>query len=109
MDDKDSLLRELESLLVRQCSSAQEGDLDEVTSLAKRVGDFLRESGPVIEPGPTAADPRIQRIRKLQNRLVLTLAAQKADVADRLGRLRGGKAALRAYGRNPQLRRNPRR
>jgi hypothetical protein len=99
-DKRACLLDELEDLLTRQIASARRnrlGDVETLGSRAEAVVDKVKAAG-VLEL-PEFRDKR-KRLAALYRNLHMALTSQKADVAEQLRRVRGGRKAVKAYADN---------
>jgi hypothetical protein len=96
----DMLLDELEQLLKRQIASVQTGKLSAVEPLARQVGQIsarLAAEG-VLDCPAFAAKTR--RLRNLNHRLCVMLAAEKQQTNEQLCQVRRSRRALRVYYKN---------
>ena len=91
------LLDELQNVLQKQIELAQQGNIGEVEALVKQAG-FLMERisdlGILKLPEYKNYQEKLQRLYK---ELCLALAAQKAEVAGQLNRIRKGKKSVEVY------------
>jgi len=101
MTEFTGLLKELESLLVEQLSLAQSGRFDELAASVERADELVDRMGAVCGAQGEPHGRRIERIRRLHRQLYLTLAGQKQELADKVGRMRRGRKVLRAYRESP--------
>lgn len=86
---------ELESTLASQLDRARSGDFTAVDGMMSRLGtllDMLSEYPPTDQTAPQA-----RRVQRMYHDLQLALQAEKADIANRLARIRKGQKALRGY------------
>ena len=82
------LLGQLEIALTRQLNLASRGDLEAVRVLAANVETMLYQANAAEPFGKPASAHRLERIRRLHNKLRVTIESKKAQANRRFGRLR---------------------
>jgi hypothetical protein len=98
MTDKQvHLLDGLENLLERQIQLVQQGNISGVTTLSEQADSLVQEMAQAGILELTEFENRRERLQKLYERVNLALAAEKADTAARLSRVRKGKKLLGTY------------
>jgi hypothetical protein len=98
MTDKQAhLLDGLENLLERQIQLAQQGNISGVTTLSEQADSLVQEIAQAGILELTEFENRRERLQELYERVSLALAAEKADTAERLSRVRKGKKLLGTY------------
>jgi len=99
-DDQIHLLDELQVLLEKQIELARQGSIRDVGILSERgawlVGKIV-QTGILDATNPALDVGRREQLRKLYEDLCLAIAAQKADVSEKLSRVRKGKKTIHAY------------
>ena len=93
--DVGGQLARLKDELVAQLAQARESRLDDLISSLHNTNALLACLSPNTVPDELR--PQIDEIRQLHNQLGLTIADQLAQTGAKLGRLRKGTRALRAY------------
>jgi len=91
---------ELQSLLEKQIELARQGNINEIEVLSKQASSLVSKiarSG-VLESSEFKSQR--EQMRKLYQDLCLTLAAQQAETAKELSRVRKGKKTIEAYRSN---------
>jgi len=88
-------LARLKDELLAQLAQARESRLDDLLSSLHNTDTLLAGLSPHAVPDELRA--QIDEIRQLHNQLGLTIADQLAQTSTKLGRLRKGTRALRAY------------
>jgi hypothetical protein len=99
-DEPLHLLDDLQGLLREQIKLAQQGKIGDVELLSKQassVVERLAETGILELP---EFENRRGQLQKLYEELRLTVAAQEADIAERLKQVRKGRKTIRAYRSN---------
>ena len=99
IDEQINLLDELQSLLEKQIEMTRQGSIIDIERLGSQ-GSFLVEK--IIHAGileRVEFENRRQRLQKLYKQLHLALAANKADTAEKIDRIRKGKKLLATYKR----------
>lgn len=97
LDEQILLLDELQALLEKQIEFARQGNINDVEVLSKQAGSVftkIAQAG-ILELGEFRE--RWEQLQKLHRSLCLTIATQKADVAERLSQVRKGKKTLKTY------------
>ncbi len=84
----------LESILTEQIRLAQAGRFDEVASLA---GDLRRQIAAASDRAADADGQKAAGIKRLYDRLCITLAMQKMDLSKTLAGLKNDNNLLRTY------------
>ena len=100
MAETGELIKELESLLLKQLKCAEAEDLEALLPMASQADRLVELISSVADVQDLHHDPRADGARELYRRLCLVLASRKSTLSDRLRKLRGSKKAVRAYGRN---------
>jgi hypothetical protein len=99
-DEQTQLLDKLEALLQRQVALAQEGNTADVELLGQEADPLV---GQIVSAGilglPEFEDQR-RKLQQLYDSLRLAVTAQKADVAERLRRIRAGRKTIGKYRSN---------
>ncbi|MHC4154339.1 MAG: hypothetical protein ACYST6_05390 [Planctomycetota bacterium] len=99
-DEQIQLLEKLEALLERQIALAQEGNTGDVELLGRQADPLV---GQIVSTGilglPEFEDRR-RKLHQLYDSLRLAVTAQKADVAERLRRIRAGRKTIGTYRSN---------
>jgi len=96
-DEPIHLLDELQSLLEKQIELTRRSNVSETEALSEQAGSLVErivKTGILELPGFKS---RRAKLQKLCNRLCLAIAAQKADTAESLSRVRKGRKLLGAY------------
>lgn len=92
-----SQLDDLHDLLEKQIKLARQGNISKLEVLSKRCGHLVDK---VVRAGileSVGLGNRREQLQKLYRELHLTVAAQKAEDAENLSRIRKGKKTLAAY------------
>ena len=95
-----SALDDLQSLLEKQIELAQQGNVSEVEVLNEQAGSLVEKT---IQMGILESPEfksRREQLQKLYSRLCLAVTAQRADVAEKLSRVRKGKKTIETYHSN---------
>ena len=103
-DEHIKLLDDLQSLLEKQIKLVRKGNIDEVEVLSRQAGSLFME---ITQAGILELDEfkeRQEQLRKLHKSLCLTIAAQKAGVAEKLSQVRKGRKTLKTYHDNARFR-----
>ncbi len=94
---KKLLLDKLQNILQKQIELARQGNIGEVESLVKQAGLLMeRISDLRILELPEYKNYQ-EKLQRLYKELCLALAAQKAEVAGQLNRIRNGKKTIEVY------------
>ena len=96
-DKQIYLLDELQSLLEKQIELAHKGNISGVEVLSKQASSLV---GEIAESGILELrefKKRRERLQKLYDSLLLAIAAQGADISEKLSRVRRGKKTIVAY------------
>ena len=96
-DKHIQLLDSLQSLLEKQIELIQQGNIGKVEVLGNQANFFVEKIAQSGTLEMAEFKDRRKQLQKLFDSLRLALAAQKADTAERLSRLRKGKKLLGAY------------
>lgn len=96
------LLDELDGLLKRQIELAHQGDAagEQFNVLTAKAGAVVEEIARFGASGSGRFQHRFTKLRKLYETLSLVVAAEKADVAEDLSRIRRGRKIIGTYRRN---------
>jgi hypothetical protein len=94
------LLDELQNLLEKQITLAQQGDIGEVEVLIERTGSLIEKISGTGIPESDEFENRKERLQKLYSSLSLALAVRNADVAEKLEQIQKGRKIIRTYRRN---------
>jgi hypothetical protein len=98
ISEKDKvLLEDLQLLLEKQVKLAHKGDMISVESLSVQADSIIAT---ILQRGiPDNKDfkSRLDTLQKLYRRLSVTISAQKAEMGERLSRVRKGKKTVAAY------------
>ena len=96
----EQMVMYLEDLLMRQVDRLRRYDLDGAMELASESEQISKKvtQRRILEI-PTMA-PNRQRIRSLYQELCLIIAAERKEVADKLGQIRHGLKTLNVYGKS---------
>lgn len=100
MNRETKLIDDLESLLKKQIALARGNNLSAVEALTERVSSVAAEiagSG-VCQRGEFAE--RRRRLKDLNDKLCLIIAAEKAGTGEQLKQIRKGRKMLRVYRNN---------
>ncbi len=99
-DDQIHLLDELQVLLEKQIELARQGNIKDVGILSERgawLVEKIAQTG-ILDPAPRrGGGGRREKLRKLYEDLCLAITAQKADVSEKLSRVRKGKKTIQIY------------
>jgi len=96
-DKHIQLLDSLRSLLEKQIELIQQGNISQVEALGSQANSLVEEIAQSGILQRAEFEDRRKQLQKLFDSLRLALAAQKADTAERLSRLRKGKRLLGVY------------
>ncbi|HUW17760.1 MAG TPA: hypothetical protein VMW16_00490 [Sedimentisphaerales bacterium] len=94
------LLDHLQALLERQTECAQQGSISNVEVLSRRADSLVGEIAKMGILELPEFEYRRARLQKLYDGLCLALAAQRADTAEKLKRIRRGKKTVGVYREN---------
>jgi hypothetical protein len=97
IDKRIDLLDELQSLLEKQIELAQHGNISDVEVLSKQVSSLVERIVQAGILGLAEFENRREQLQKLYKDLCLAVTAQRAETAERLGRVRKGKKTIAAY------------
>jgi hypothetical protein len=96
-DEQINLLDELQDLLERQIKLARQNCIGEIEVLSERANCLaakIAQSG-IVESGEFKN--RRQQLRRLYEDLYMSITAQRADISEKLRRVRKGKRTIKAY------------
>jgi len=96
----EQLLDDLQHLLERQLELARQGNVSNIEALSEQANSLVEK---IAQAGILElAEFKNQReqLQKLCNSLCLAITAQKADIAERLSRVRKGKKTIQTYRSN---------
>ncbi len=99
-DGQIHLLDELQSLLEKQIELARQSNINEIEVLSKQASSLV---GKIARSGVLESSEfnnRREQLRKLYDSLCLAITAQRADVGEKLSRVRKGKKTIEAYRSN---------
>jgi hypothetical protein len=98
--DWDLLLDDLETMLERQIELVQTGNVSNVEVLSKQA-DYLvgKIAGTGVLELPEFKSRR-ELLRRLYGRLCLAITAQRADISEKLSRIRKGRKTIGVYRTN---------
>ena len=99
-DDQIHLLDELQVLLEKQIELARQGSIRDVGILSERgvwLVEKIAQTGILDQADPALNGGRREQLRKLYEDLCLAITAQKADVSEKLSRVRKGKKTVQTY------------
>ena len=98
-DTQVRMLDELQGLLEKQVELARHGDSagEEIARLGRQTDCLVQKisRGRILER--TECQSRKRKLRKSYENLLLALAAQKADFAEKLSQVRRGKRIVETY------------
>lgn len=97
------LIDRLENLLEKQIEQARRGNFVEVEALSKETGSVFVEVARTGLLELAEFKNRQEQLRKLQKTLYLAIAAQKADVVQKLRKVRKRKQTIKTYRDNAQF------
>jgi len=100
---KIELMDRLEDLLEKQIEQARHGNFVEVEALSEEAGSVFVEVARTGLLELAEFKNRQERLRKLQKTLYLTIAAQKADIVQKLRKVRKRKKTIKTYRDNAQF------
>ena len=95
-----SRLDELKNLLEKQVRLAQQGNISDVEILSRQADCLVQkitQTGLLEHP---EFKNQWEQLRKLYEELRLAVTAQKADVSEKLSRVRKGKKTIETYHHN---------
>jgi hypothetical protein len=90
----------LQSLLESQIKLAKRGNLSKTTLLEKQVNSLIEEIKWERDLEPAEFADRRRTLKKLFDKFCITVAAQKADVFEKISRIRKGRKTIRTYRSN---------
>jgi len=102
-DKQTHLLDDLQSLLEKQIKLAQQGNISGVEVLSKQANSLV---GKIAQTGILELrefKKRRERLQKLYDSLLLAITAHRADISEKLNRVRKGKKTIKTYHSNIQL------
>jgi hypothetical protein len=92
-----SKLDDLKTLLERQVKLAQQGNITDVETLSRQADSLVQE---IVQTGMldrAELKNQFEQLRKLYEDLSLAIMAQKADVFEKLSRVRKGRKTIGTY------------
>ncbi|MHC4622303.1 MAG: hypothetical protein ACYS4W_00195 [Planctomycetota bacterium] len=98
--EQTQILDELRVLLERQIELAQEGKISSVETLGQQADSLVSRIAETRILGLPEFEDRRRKLQQLYDSLRLALTAQKADVAERLRRIRAGRKTIGTYRSN---------
>jgi hypothetical protein len=90
----------LQSLLEKQIELAKRGNISKTESLERQANSLIEE---IMQEGhlePAEFADRRKKLKQLFDDLCITIAAQKADVSEKISRIRKGRKTIQAYRSN---------
>jgi len=100
IDKQINLLDELQSLLEKQIEMTRQGSIIDIERLGSQISGLVEKITQAGILERVEFENRRERLQKLYKELHLVLTVNKADTAEKLGRIRKGKKLLAAYSRN---------
>lgn len=97
LDEQRQLLSDLQHLLEKQIELAHQGDISAVEMLGKQAGDLAKKIAQTKILEQVAFKDNRERLQSLYADLCLVLAAEKANIAEKLTHVRKGKKTIEAY------------
>ncbi len=91
------VLAELEAALSEQIACAESEEFDSIDELQHALAVLLERANAIPGPLSVQSQQRLERIRQLYRRLLLTLSDSRRDTAEKLQHMRRGQKTLRAY------------
>ena len=96
----ESLLDELQSLLEKQIELAQQGNISGIEVLSRQAGSLVEKIAQMRIPESAEFKSQREQLQKLYKELCLAIAAQRADICERLSWVRKGRKTVEAYRNN---------
>jgi hypothetical protein len=96
-DEQIHLVDKLKNLLEKQIELVRHGNIDEAGVLSGQAGSVFMEITQTGVLELAELEERREQLRQLHKSLCLTIAAQKAGIAEKLSHVRTSKKALKAY------------
>ena len=100
VDKKIHLLDDLQSLLEKQIELVKQGNISEMEPLRKRADSLINKIAKEGSLELAEFENRREKLQKSYEELCLALTAQKADVSEKLKRVRKGRKTVETYRRN---------
>jgi len=99
----ENLINDLQALLEKQIEMAHKGNVTGVESLSKQANSLIEKcTQSNILKHPDLKNQH-EKLKKLYEQLSLAIAAQKAETAEQLSRIRKGRKTLSVYSGGIQL------
>ena len=102
-DGQIKLVDKLQNLLEKQIEQARHGNFVEVEALSKQAGSVFVEVAQTGLLELAEFKNRREKLRKLHKSLCLTITAQKADIAQKLSKVRKRKKTIKTYRDNARF------
>jgi len=102
-DRQIKLVDKLQNLLEKQIEQARHGNFVEVEALSEEAGSVFVQLARTGLLELAEFKNRREQLRKLQKSLYLTITAQKADVVQKLRKVRKRKKTIKTYRDNAQF------
>lgn len=99
-DKKTHLLDDLQSLLEKQMELAQQDNISGVEVLSKQASSLVVEIAQTGILELREFKNRREQLQKLYDSLLLAITAQRADISEKLSRVRKGKKTIGIYRSN---------
>jgi len=99
-DKQIHLLDDLQSLLEKQIELVQQGNISGVEILSKQASSLVVEIAQTGILELREFKNRREQLQKLYDSLLLAITAQRADIAEKLSRVRKGKKTIGIYRSN---------
>jgi len=98
--EPESLLDDLQNLLEKQMKLIQRGRISDVELLCRQADSLVNDINRTGILERAEHKNRREQLLTLYNKLCLAITAQKADVSEKLSRIRKGKKTILAYRNN---------
>lgn len=98
--EPESLLDELQNLLEKQMKLMQRGRISDVELLCRQAEPLVNDINRTGILEQADYTNKREQLQALYNKLCLALTAQKADISEKLSRIRKGKKTIWAYRNN---------
>jgi len=99
-DKQIHLLDDLQSLLEKQIELVQQGNISGVEILSKQASSLVVEIAQTGILELREFKNRREQLQKLYDSLLLAITAQRADISEKLSRVRKGKKTVGIYRSN---------
>jgi len=99
-DKQIHLLDDLQSLLEKQIELAKQGNISDVEVLSKQTSSLVEKIAQAGIIELAEFKNRREQLQKLYKDLCLAVTAQRADVTEKLSRVRKGKKTIETYRNN---------